>query len=90
MPPHTWIFAKAGAKVHTFSELPKLFREKFHISCKILPTLDQYQDIKYPTPYYIYKRKGKKVTMEAENRRRKEQVFIQYSEFFLGYFKKTS
>ena len=46
-------FPKAGAKVHTFSELPKLFWENFHLSCKILPTLDQYQDIKCPTPYYI-------------------------------------
>ena len=42
---------KAGAKVHTFSELPKLFRENFHLSCKNSSTLDTSQDPKHATPY---------------------------------------
>ena len=45
------IFLKAGAKVQTFSEPPKLFRRNFHLLCKILATLDEYQDTKQATPY---------------------------------------
>ena len=52
-------FSKAGAKVRTFSEPTKLFRRNFHLLCKILATLDEYQDAKWATPYYIYKGKRK-------------------------------
>ena len=52
-------FWKAGAKVRTFSEPPKLFRRNFHLLCKILASLDKYQDAKWATPYYIYKGKRK-------------------------------
>ena len=69
-------FPKAGAKVHTFSELTKLFLENFHLSCTIFSTLDKYQDTKQPTPYYIYKRKQKgevRLGLLPPNERRKER-----------------
>ena len=44
-------FSEAGAKVRLFSELTKLFRENFHVSCKNSSTLDTSQDPKQPTPY---------------------------------------
>jgi len=47
------VFRKAGAKVRTFSELPKLFQENFHLLCKKHATLDKYQGTKWHTPYYI-------------------------------------
>jgi len=37
---------KAGAKVQTFSEPPKLFQENFHLLCKNLASLDKSQDRK--------------------------------------------
>ena len=44
-------FSKAGAKVRLFSEPPKLFQENFHLLCKKLSALDQYQAQKTDIPY---------------------------------------
>ena len=46
-------FSKAGAKVRTFSEPPKLFRENFRLLCKNSFSLDKSQGTKLSTPYYI-------------------------------------
>ena len=51
-------FSKAGAKVRTFSEPTKLLRRNFHLLCKNLVTLDEYQDAKWATPYYNIKGRG--------------------------------
>jgi hypothetical protein len=42
---------KAGAKVQTFFEPPKLFQENFHFLSVLFPLLDKSQDSKHATHY---------------------------------------